>query len=402
MEHSALKFGAFFAPYHPTDRNPHLQIRQLIAMSTHLDECGFDEVWVGEHHSQGIEIVGDPSVMLAAMAERTERIKLATGVFSLPWYHPLIAADRMAQLDHQTRGRLIMGIGPGKTSVDSHMFGQDQSEQRRMLDESISAILPLLRGEVVNMETDWFKIVDGRLQLLPFQRGGIEVVAASTATPSGPALAGKHGISLLALAAGDPEGFEALETNWEIYGKVAADNGHAINRANWRLVSPMFLAESKAEAHRAVERRVTAMGSYLEANLGTKLPWARTAEATIEQWTTVGVPGFGKAVIGTPDEAVEHINALVEKSGGFGTYLINGWHIAENEAMRRSFELFASEVMPVFQGSNAGREASLEFLHQHSKQLSDNLIGAMTKARTDYYGEGSGKVETTNYPGSGR
>ncbi|MFD9552359.1 LLM class flavin-dependent oxidoreductase [Nocardia salmonicida] len=386
-----LRFGVFYAPYHPTDRNPTLQIRRLISMAQHLDEIGFDEVWCGEHHSQGVEIIGSPEVLLAAMAERTERIKLGTGVMSLPWHNPLIAADRICQLDHQSRGRVIFGTGPGKTAVDSYMFGQDQSEQRRMQDEALTAIVPLLRGEVVNMETDWFKLVDARLHLLPFQHKGIEVVAASTASPSGPSLAGKHGLSMLSLAAGDPAGFNALDANWDIYEKVAAHNGHGVDRKTWRLVSPMFLAETTEEAHRAVRNRVTHMGRYLEKNLGTEFEWARTPEATIEQWTTEGVPGFGKAVIGTPDKAIKHIQALVEKTGGFGAYMINAWDIAEHEEMKRSFELFASEVMPAFHRSNIGREASLDFLGEHSKALSANTMNAVQKARADYYGEGGNK-----------
>lgn len=398
---SNIRFGAFFAPYHSLDKNPTLQLRRSISIAQHLDEVGFDEVWYGEHHSQGIEIIGAPEMMLAAVAERTERIKLGTGVASLPLHHPLLLADRICQLDHQSRGRVILGTGPGKTPVDSHMLGLDQSEQRRMQNEALEVIIPLLRGETVSRDTDWFKLRDGRLQLLPYSPDGIEVVAASTATPSGPAMAGEHGLSLLSLAAGDPSGYEALDTNWKIYEEQSAKFGHAANRANWRLVSPMFLAETTEEAHRAVRSKVEFMGHYLEKLLGITFAWARSADSTIEQWTTEGVPGFGRAVIGTPDHAIMHLNSLVEKTGGFGTYLINSWDLASFDDTKRSFELFASDVFPAFQQSNVNRRASYEFLGQHQERLSKDLVDAMSKARVQYYGdEAAGRVE--NYPGSGR
>ncbi|MBF6271846.1 LLM class flavin-dependent oxidoreductase, partial [Nocardia farcinica] len=92
-------------------------------------------------------------IFIAAAAERTRRIRFGTGVMSLPYHHPLISADRITQLDLQTRGRLIVGTGPGKIPLDAHMMGIDPADQRRRQGEALEAILALLRGEVVNMST---------------------------------------------------------------------------------------------------------------------------------------------------------------------------------------------------------------------------------------------------------
>lgn len=120
---SSIRFGAFLAPYHPLDADPALQLRRDIDLMTHLDHLGFEEAWMGEHHSTGAEIVPAPDMFIAAAAERTERIQFGTGVTSLPYHHPLITADRITQLDLQTRGRLIFGTGPGKIPLDAHMMG---------------------------------------------------------------------------------------------------------------------------------------------------------------------------------------------------------------------------------------------------------------------------------------
>src|SRR5271154_4281947 len=108
-----LRNGIFLAPFHPLDEDPTLCIQRDLELIEHLDRLGYDEAWVGEHHSAGYEIISSPELFIAAAAERTKRIKLGTGVVSLPYHHPLNVANRMIQLDHMTRGRVMFGAGPG-------------------------------------------------------------------------------------------------------------------------------------------------------------------------------------------------------------------------------------------------------------------------------------------------
>ncbi len=107
---------------------------------------GFDEAWFGEHHSGGYELIACPEVFIAAAAERTKHIRLGTGVVSLPYHHPLMVADRWVLLDHLTRGRVMFGTGPGALPSDAYMMGIDPIEQRRMMQESLEAILALFRA----------------------------------------------------------------------------------------------------------------------------------------------------------------------------------------------------------------------------------------------------------------
>jgi len=108
-----MKFGAFFAPFHPIGQSPTLALEYDLERTVELDRLGFDEVWFGEHHSGGYELIGSPEIFIAAAAERTKHVKLGTGVISLPYHHPWLVADRLVLLDHLTRGRLIFGAGPG-------------------------------------------------------------------------------------------------------------------------------------------------------------------------------------------------------------------------------------------------------------------------------------------------
>ena len=112
-----LKFGIFLAPFHPVGQNPTLALERDLDLMEHLDSLGFDEAWIGEHHSAGYEIIASPEVFIAAAAQRTKHLRLGTGVSSLPYHQPLMLADRMVLLDHLTRGRVMFGVGPGRAAV---------------------------------------------------------------------------------------------------------------------------------------------------------------------------------------------------------------------------------------------------------------------------------------------
>ena len=106
-----MKFGIFLGPFHRVGENPTLAMERDLELIEWLDKLGFDEAWIGEHHSAGWEIISSPEVFIAAAAQRTSRIKLGTGVISLPYHHPLMVANRMVQLDHMTYGRVLFAWG---------------------------------------------------------------------------------------------------------------------------------------------------------------------------------------------------------------------------------------------------------------------------------------------------
>src|SRR5712691_4963660 len=139
-----LNFGAFLAPHHPVGEHPMLQFRRDLDFVEQLDRLGYDEFWCGEHHSSGWEMIGSPEMFLAAAGERSKRIKLATGVVSLPYHHPYNVAQRMVQLDYMTGGRAIFGSGPGALASDAHTLGIDPMLLRDRPDEAIGVIRRLM------------------------------------------------------------------------------------------------------------------------------------------------------------------------------------------------------------------------------------------------------------------
>ena len=381
------RFGCFYPPFHPKMANPSLQIRRDIDLVSHLDRLGFDEMWCGEHHSGGAEFVSSPELLIAAAAERSQRIRFGTGVVSLPYHNPLMVANRLLQLDHQTRGRLIVGTGPGKLPIDARMLGIPSVRQREMQAESLDVLLPLLRGETVTSETDWFNLQEARVQLLPYSGQPLEITTASTISPSGSVLAGTHGLSLLSLAAGDPAGFEALDKNWKVYEDVSAEHGHVADRDNWRIVVPMFIGDSRADAERMIARSVPHFVNYMEHNSGQHFEWGSDVKRATALLREEGWPGVGRAVVGPPDEAIAEIEALVEKTGGFGTLLMLDIDLMNWQDTQRSYALFAEEVIPYFRGANRNRVASMERWRDDNASLAHDMAAAVTQASKAYYGD---------------
>ena len=207
MAHRGMKFGIFLAPFHRVGDNPTLAINRDIELLEWLDVLGYTEAWIGEHHSAGWEVIASPELIIAAAAERTKHIRLGSGVTSLPYHHPFLVAQRWVQLDHMTRGRAMLGCGPGALTSDAYMLGIEPSTQRPRMLEAMDAIIRLLKcEEPVTMKTDWFEMRDARLHLAPYSDPHFEIAVASTITPFGMIAAGTHGVGVLSIGAGLPGG----------------------------------------------------------------------------------------------------------------------------------------------------------------------------------------------------
>jgi limonene 1,2-monooxygenase len=354
-----LRFGAFIAPFHPVDENPTLAIQRDLELVEWLDQLGYDEAWIGEHHSASYELIGSPEVFIAAAAERTKNIRLGTGVSSLPYHHPFMLADRINQLDHMTRGRAMFGVGPGALSSDAYMMGIPIARQRDMMDEALGVIVRLLRGEEVSHDSDWFKLNKARLQMSPYSRPSVEIAVASQVSPTGARAAGTHGLGLLSLGATSDGGFNALASNWAIAEDLAREHGKSMDRAAWRLVGPMHIAETREKAMADVRFGLEKWLYYFREIANLPIVPATQGDP-VEAFLKMPM-----AVVGTPDDAAAKIQALVDQSGGFGCFLFMAHNWANWAATKQSFELFARYVAPRFQSLNVGREASMAWVKEN-------------------------------------
>ena len=374
-----MKFGTFMAPFHQVGEDPTLAMERDLELLQWLDYLGFDEAWIGEHHSAGWEIIASPEIFIGIAAERTKHIKLGTGVISLPYHHPLMVANRMVLLDHLTHGRVMLGVGPGALVTDAVMLGIEPNTQRPRMDEAMGVIIRLLTDPTpLTHKSDWFTLNEARLHLRPYTQPHMPLVVAAAGSPSGMVMAGKYGLGVLSIAS--PRGDSTLNDFWGIAEKTAAEHGNRVSRDEWRLVLHVHLSDTKEQAFADVRARSSVYWrDYFEGTMGFPRPFESDREQIVE-----GMNARHVWCIGTPDDLVESINRLDRESGGFGGLLIQSVDWATREQVMHSWELIARYVKPQFQGSLVSLKASQADAERTAQQVRELRDGAVAKARESY------------------
>ena len=391
-----MRFGAFLAPHHPIGEHPTLQLQSDLELAAHMDKLGYDEFWCGEHHSTGWETIASPEIFLAAAAERTQRIRLGTGVISLPYHHPFLVAQWLVQLDHQSRGRLIFGSGPGALPSDAHTMGIDPMVLRDRQDEAMGVIKMLLNGaDRFSYECEWFKLKDAKLHLRPLQ-DEMEFAVASIVSPSGMTLAGKHETGVLSIGATVPAGMRALPNQWAFAEESAKLHGNTVDRKNWRIVLNWHIAETREKAREQAKHGLFRHNN--EYSVGTLKPGEGTIYKTPDDAVNdVSNSQERTAVIGTPDDLIEKIRDMIKLTGGFGCVIgfVHDW--ASRQDTLRSWDLVARYVIPEVNGMLDDFRESNKYTIENRETWTRANEAVLNKIQTN---EKSARVmETEGYTG---
>ena len=389
MHDTSLRHGIFLAPYHDVTESPTIALRRDLEIVEWADRLGFAEAWFGEHHSTGWETICSPELMIAAAAERTSRIRLGTGVVSMPYHNPLMVANRIIQLDHMTMGRVMFGMGPGLLPTDAEMIGTDIKALRDKLTEVAEIIVPLLSGDEVTHRTAWYTLERARVHLRPYTFPHPEIVVASAVTPSGGMLAGRHGFGMLCVAATQAGGYDALGVNWKIANDVAAENGRTMDPEKLRLVGPVHIAETKEEAMANVRYGYHKWAQYF-ANLSPLNINQDPNEDPLERGIREGT-----IVVGTPEDAIAQIRRLQAKQGEFGAFLQLAHNWANWDATKKSYELWQRHVTPVINNVNVNRIDSYEDVRQHGARYMGAAVNAAMATLQKHQAEEAAKQSKT-------
>lgn len=378
----SLRFGVFYAPFHPLDENPTLFFERDRYLFELYDRLGFDEVWIGEHHSGGYEMIASPEVMVAAAAERTRRIRIGTGVKSLSFHNPFIIAQTMTQLDHMYRGRVMFGVGPGALPMDAWQLGLDPAGTRPVMDAALDVIMRLFAGERVTVKNDWFNLLDAKLQLDPYTKPHMEMAVTSIRSPSGAMAAGRYGLGLMSLGGATDMALAQYRKNWGVCEDVARAQGKAVDRKNFRITFQMHLAPTREQAREEVKFGLAGhLGYQRDVLTVPRLPPEAASDPA------AFLVKIGAAVIGTPDDAVAAIERAQAGTGGFGVVLLMAHDWADWAATQRSCEMFARYVMPRFTGALTARQAS----YDNSTARREGFLAAAEKGVV----EAEGRYEAT-------
>ena len=384
-----LRHGIFLAPFHALDENPTLCFERDLELLEMLDGLGFSEAWIGEHHSAGMETIDSPELFIAAAAERTKHLRFGTGVVSLPYHHPLNVANRIIQLDHMTRGRIMFGGGPGLLASDALMMGIEPEATRDRMAEALDVILRLFRGEAVTEKTEWYTMRDARVHLMPYTHPHPEVCVASAVTPSGGRLAGKYDLGMLCVAAGESAGFSALDTNWAVANEIAAENGRTMDRRRLRIVLNMHLADSASRPRRT----------------------SASARKSLSTTSTTTCRGFTCPKVSTPSigssntrwrwwaRSTTRSNGSSRCSRSRASSAVCSCRRTTGRpwaATKRSYELYARYVMPHFSRVNANRYASYDWVTEHQGELVEKRVAAAQQMFDKHAAEQSAKASAAD------
>lgn len=364
-----MRFGVFSMPEYRPELNWNLAHHQMVDLAVHVEELGFEEYWVGEHHTQGHESSPMPELQLASMAEATETIRLGTGTINLPYdcHDPFHVAERMAFLDQLSDGRVNFGYGAGALPADMEMFNVGEESKDKMW-EAIDVIETYLEAEEpTSFDGEFYQYDERLIQVPPYQGADRPTALAGLSSLSSFTNAVKDGhrplcISFAPLESGNNPAAVGLKDIAEELDRTAEEVGrdpHEV-RDEWTVVREVYVADSKEEAYREIKEGAEEYYDYL-FGLGDgglislvahEQDWEWGEEVTLD-WLIENLP----FIMGSPQECVAQIQQLREELGHFGNFVINhhDWGIPEYK-WRQSYERFAEEVMPVFQEHKRPRE----------------------------------------------
>ena len=340
-----LRLGAFVAPFHRPDGHPGRALRRDLDLAERLDQLGYDEIWFGEHHSGGWETVGAPDLMVAAVARTTHRIRLGTGVISLPYHHPFDVAERVRLLEHLTEGRLLVGVGAGALVEDARMLGVDPARRPELFADRLDALCELLSGDSpLSREGPGYRLANARLQLPPV-RDRSPLYIASTFAGSGLREAARRGCGALILGLGRDAPAKLRSAEAE-----CAASGHVLRRDKLLLTLNLHVGPSRREAVEAIrEEAEREQYDYWNAVIGMPAPDYPRREHVgrmIER---------GLLIASDPAGVIDALQDLLDSFGPIGGLLISARDWAGATAADESWRLLIEEVAPALRTSGSAR-----------------------------------------------
>ena len=266
-----------------------------------------------------------------------------------------------------TRGRAMLGVGPGALVHDAKKIGIRPENQRRMMNESLDVIVALLKGETITRKTDWFNLDDAKLQLPSYTQPVMEMAVAAARSPAGAIAAGRHGIGMLSIGGTSHDAMAHHVENWALYTEQARLNHHQAHREKWRLVTLFHIAETREQARANVRFGLDHFCDYFR-----DVATFPIVPGDITDRFKFLIGESGNACIGTPDDAIAHIETPFEEKlrmrlRRHSRALAHNW--ADFGATQRHYELMARYVHPHFQGSREWRRESYAYARDHHDQF---------------------------------
>jgi alkanesulfonate monooxygenase SsuD/methylene tetrahydromethanopterin reductase-like flavin-dependent oxidoreductase (luciferase family) len=303
------------------------------------DRAGFYGYHLAEHHNTPLGYAPSPGVFLAAVAQRTRRLRFGPMVYLLPLYHPLRLIDEICMLDQMSSGRFLFGVGRGVSPIEVGFFGADLARGMQQFAEALEVVRLGLTCDALTYNGEFYKFDSVPMALKPLQRPH-PPLWYGISRPETVSWAVTNDVNIVTRLCETRPLTDAYRAEWKARGKSEAE------LPLLGQIRHIVLADSEAEARRIAQRAYRQWRRHMEflwRQKGVPFPLHGVLP---DEFGTLARSGY--AFAGTPAGARRYIAEQAEAGGV--NYLVCGFvfgDITLGEAMH-SVELFANEVMPAF------------------------------------------------------
>lgn len=353
-----MRIGTYYFLQAPPGRSAEAILAEEVDQMVLSERLGFDSVWLTEHHYSDYGLSSAPSLLIATVAARTERVKLGLAVYVLPFHHPLRLAEETATLDILSRGRLIVGLGRGNRPIEFVGHGVTQDTSRSRFEEGLEVMLQAWTEERVSFHGRHWQIEGIPVYPKPATRP-YPPIAIAASSPQTVAWTGAHGFGLLTSGLFNP--LSHAVRSHEAYLEALRAAGHSEEKLaelleRWVVTKHVYVAPTDAQA------RAEAEGPerwFLDAYARSISPdgLAGVSRAVYDQ--AAGAAERVRALrweelvedcllIGSPATVRRRVTELQKIGVGELLCWMNFGGLSPQQT-RRSMRLFAEEVLPAFQ-----------------------------------------------------
>jgi len=353
-----IDYGMFIMPFHDPEKPLVQCYDEDLELITIAEQLGYKEFWIGEHHTMKYENIVMPEIFIARALGETSTIRLGPAPICVNQHHPAHVASRLAFLDHLSKGRLNLCLGPGSVSADMELYGAHPKDASKMTIEAIDAIVKLWTTDPPyehNGEFWQFKLeknVSPEAQLgyihKPLQQPHPPIsMPGSSMNSSTMKQCGARGYQPFChcIIPGN-----VVANTWQTYEQAALEAGHKPKRSDWRVARSILVCDTTKEAvdrarTNSMGRKYEYIGMLMDQGIGHRNILKRDKNMS-DSDCNLDYFMSEQMIVGDVDEVVRRLLALVEEGGTFGTLAVMGYDWDDRESWVHSMELFANEVMP--------------------------------------------------------
>ena len=314
---------------------------ERLALAEQFDRAGFFCYHLAEHHATPLGMAPSPSVFLAALAQRTKRLRFGPMIYALPLYHPLRMIEEICMLDQISGGRLDVGFGRGASPIELELYGTDPKNARDIYDESLAVVMQGLSNGRVDFKGKHFRFDNVPMAMAPVQQPHPPMWYGVHANDSA-ARSAKQGLNVISL-----DGVAATRGFSESYRTAWRESGHAGAMPKFGLGRMLVIADTDAEARRLAERAYPVWNASF--NHLFKVYDRMPQHPRPPQFSAIEADGRG--FCGSPATVTQIIRKQMAEAGAdyfVGQFAFGDMTLAE---MTRSVALFVDEVMPALRSS---------------------------------------------------